>query len=80
MPIIHQVAVLCQFLEEVDYGTAFKALQERNSYDAMDTYYTCIWDISILEYLVRILYTTQFAVCLEFILLNIISLSGLANI
>ena len=39
MPIIHQVAVLCQFLEEVDYGTAFKALQERNSYDAMDTYY-----------------------------------------
>ncbi|KAK3086111.1 hypothetical protein FSP39_013715 [Pinctada imbricata] len=49
-----QVAVLCQFLEEIDYATAFKALQERNSYDAMDTYYSCIWDISILEYLVHL--------------------------
>lgn len=28
----HQVAVLCQFLREVDYMTAFKALQEQNRY------------------------------------------------
>nr|XP_022337358.1 integrator complex subunit 8-like isoform X5 [Crassostrea virginica] len=49
-----QVAVLCQFTEEIDYATCFKALQERNCYDAMDTYYSCIWDISILEYLVHL--------------------------
>nr|KAG5712950.1 hypothetical protein BaRGS_021744 [Batillaria attramentaria] len=51
-----QVAVLCQFLDEADYSAAFKALQERNTYDAMDAYYCCIWDITILEFLVRILY------------------------
>ncbi|XP_064611171.1 integrator complex subunit 8-like [Liolophura sinensis] len=49
-----QVAVLCQFLDEVDYATAFKALQERNTYDAMDTYYPFIWDISILEFLIHL--------------------------
>lgn len=49
-----QVAVLCQFLDEIDYSTAFKALQEKNTYDAMDSYYVCIWDISILEYLVHL--------------------------
>ncbi|XP_027712754.1 integrator complex subunit 8 isoform X2 [Vombatus ursinus] len=46
-----QVAILCQFLREVDYKTAFKALQEQNSYDAMDSYYDYIWDVIILEYL-----------------------------
>uniref|UniRef100_A0A803TK40 Integrator complex subunit 8 n=1 Tax=Anolis carolinensis TaxID=28377 RepID=A0A803TK40_ANOCA len=46
-----QVAILCQFLREVDYKTAFKALQEQNSHDAMDSYYDYIWDITILEYL-----------------------------
>lgn len=49
-----QVAVLCQFTDEMDYTTAFKALQERNSYDAMDTYYSCVWDISMLEFLVHL--------------------------
>ncbi|KAM7121885.1 integrator complex subunit 8 isoform 1-T1 [Ciconia maguari] len=46
-----QVAILCQFLREVDYKTAFKALQEQNSHDAMDSYYEYIWDVTILEYL-----------------------------
>ncbi|CAM4498894.1 integrator complex subunit 8 isoform X1 [Lepidochelys kempii] len=46
-----QVAILCQFLREVDYKTAFKALQEQNSHDAMDSYYDYIWDVTILEYL-----------------------------
>uniref|UniRef100_A0A665THJ1 INTS8 TPR repeats domain-containing protein n=1 Tax=Echeneis naucrates TaxID=173247 RepID=A0A665THJ1_ECHNA len=50
-----QVAVLCQFLREVDYMTAFKALQEQNSHDAMDSFYDYIWDVTILEYLTRIL-------------------------
>ncbi|XP_061597267.1 integrator complex subunit 8 [Cololabis saira] len=49
-----QVAVLCQFLREVDYMTAFKALQEQNSHDAMDSFYDYIWDITILEYLTHI--------------------------
>ncbi|MBN3314365.1 INT8 protein, partial [Atractosteus spatula] len=46
-----QVAVLCQFLREVDYMTAFKALQEQSSHDAMDSFYDYIWDMTILEYL-----------------------------
>uniref|UniRef100_A0A672GXM7 INTS8 TPR repeats domain-containing protein n=1 Tax=Salarias fasciatus TaxID=181472 RepID=A0A672GXM7_SALFA len=49
-----QVAVLCQFLREVDYMTAFKALQEPNSHDAMDSFYDYIWDVTILEYLTHI--------------------------
>uniref|UniRef100_A0A3B4ZM93 Integrator complex subunit 8 n=1 Tax=Stegastes partitus TaxID=144197 RepID=A0A3B4ZM93_9TELE len=49
-----QVAVLCQFLREVDYMTAFKALQEQNSHDAMDSFYDYIWDVTILEYLTPI--------------------------
>ena len=49
------MAVLSQFLEETDYTAAFKALQEKNSHDAMDTYYDYIWDITILEFLTRIL-------------------------
>ncbi|XP_048254993.1 integrator complex subunit 8-like isoform X2 [Haliotis rufescens] len=49
-----QVAVLCQFLDEVDYAAAFKALQEKTTYDAMDAYYTCIWDVSVLEYLTHL--------------------------
>ncbi|XP_023648781.1 integrator complex subunit 8 isoform X2 [Paramormyrops kingsleyae] len=49
-----QVAVLCQFLREVDYMTAFKALQEQSSHDAMDGLYDYIWDVTILEYLTHI--------------------------
>uniref|UniRef100_A0A8C4ZYJ9 INTS8 TPR repeats domain-containing protein n=1 Tax=Gadus morhua TaxID=8049 RepID=A0A8C4ZYJ9_GADMO len=49
-----QVAVLCQFLRETDYMTAFKALQEQNGHDAMDSFYDYIWDVTILEYLTHI--------------------------
>lgn len=49
-----QVAVLCQFLREVDYMTAFKALQEQSSHDSMDSLYDYIWDVTILEYLTYI--------------------------
>uniref|UniRef100_A0A3Q3R083 INTS8 TPR repeats domain-containing protein n=1 Tax=Monopterus albus TaxID=43700 RepID=A0A3Q3R083_MONAL len=49
-----QVAILCQFLREVDYMTVFKALQEQNSHDAMDSFYDYIWDVTILEYLTYI--------------------------
>ncbi|XP_033626504.1 integrator complex subunit 8-like [Asterias rubens] len=46
------VALLCQFLQPVDYTTAFKALQEKTCYDACDALYDCIWDVTLLEYLI----------------------------
>ncbi|XP_076174566.1 integrator complex subunit 8 isoform X1 [Ptiloglossa arizonensis] len=53
-----QAAVLCQFLEEVDYSLAFKmAASDQKSCapaDAMDAYYHCIWDTTILEYLIHL--------------------------
>lgn len=52
-----QAAVLCQFLDDVDYTTAFKCLSETKSshcVDAMDAYYPCIWDLTILEYLINL--------------------------
>jgi integrator complex subunit 8 len=47
-----QAAVLCQFLNDVDYATAFKALQEsRKRSDASELHYTDhIWDAQILEH------------------------------
>lgn len=44
--------VLCQFQSEVDYVTAFKSLEERNGFDAMDGLYPFLWDVTILEYAV----------------------------
>ncbi|XP_023932902.1 integrator complex subunit 8 [Lingula anatina] len=49
-----QAAVLCQFLEEVDYVTAFRSFQEKHCQDAMDAYYDCIWDVTILEFLINL--------------------------
>ncbi|XP_046385637.1 integrator complex subunit 8 [Ischnura elegans] len=52
-----QAAVLCQFLEEVDYNTAFKSLGERggSTADAADAHLSsCIWDITLLEFLVHL--------------------------
>ncbi|XP_026668358.1 integrator complex subunit 8 isoform X2 [Ceratina calcarata] len=53
-----QAVVLCQFLEEVDYTLAFKmAVSDQKSSapaDAMDAYYYCIWDTTILEYLIHL--------------------------
>ncbi|XP_015607164.1 integrator complex subunit 8 [Cephus cinctus] len=53
-----QAAVLCQFLEEVDYSLAFKmAASDQKSCapaDAMDAYYHCVWDTTILEYLIHL--------------------------
>ena len=44
--------ILCQYQSEVDYVTAFKALEERNGFDAMDSLYPFLWDVTILEYAV----------------------------
>lgn len=50
-----QAAVLCQFLSEIDYGLAFKSLSEKATgcADAMDAYYSCIWDPTIFEFIVN---------------------------
>lgn len=47
-----QVAVLCQFMESIDYQAAFKVLQEKMCYDGGDAMYEFFWDMTILEYLV----------------------------
>lgn len=52
-----QAAVLCQFLDDIDYATAFKCLGETKSgtcADAMDSYYECVWDTTLLEYLIHL--------------------------
>ncbi|XP_034651601.1 integrator complex subunit 8 [Drosophila subobscura] len=51
-----QATVLCQFLEEIDYGIVFKNLSEKSSNftDAMDSYYSCIWDTTLLEFIVNL--------------------------
>jgi integrator complex subunit 8 len=53
-----QSAVLCQFMEEIDYTQAFKCLQEKsgNFQDAMDSYYSLIWDSTLLEYIINLHY------------------------
>lgn len=53
-----QSAILCQFTEEIDYTTAFKCLQEKasNFQDAMDAYYSLIWDSTLLEYIINLHY------------------------
>lgn len=50
-----QAAVLCQFLDETDYGLAFKSVSEKTASfsDAMDSYYSCIWDPTLLEFIVN---------------------------
>lgn len=61
-----QAAILCQFLEEIDYGLAFKTFTERSAFkaaneksshffDAMDSYFNCIWDPTLLEFIVNLL-------------------------
>lgn len=51
-----QSAVLCQFMDEIDYTLAFKCLQEKTSnfQDAMDSYYSLIWDTTLLEYIIHL--------------------------
>lgn len=50
-----QAAVLCQFLDEPDYLSAFRFLSEqKNCNDAVDAYYNYFWDTNILEFLIHI--------------------------
>ena len=48
-----QAAVLHQMTKEVNYQLVFKALGEKICYDSCDDLYDCIWDLTILEFLVN---------------------------
>lgn len=50
-----QAAILCQFLDETDYALAFKSITEKtySFSDAMDAYYGCIWDVTLLEFIIN---------------------------
>lgn len=49
-----QAAVMCQFLEPLDYALAYSNLNQPASDDAAECYYSCIWDVTLLEYVVYI--------------------------
>lgn len=51
--VSQQAAILCQFLENIDYSTALRCLQERSAVDAMDAYYCCLWDVSLIEFIIN---------------------------
>lgn len=53
-------------MEEIDYSLAFKTFSDRTTFktitdksivflDAMDSYYSCIWDVTLLEFIVNFL-------------------------
>jgi integrator complex subunit 8 len=52
--LFFQSALLCQLLEEIDYATAFRCLQERGCNDAMDSLYPFIWDVTLLEFIIQL--------------------------
>ncbi|KAM7315395.1 integrator complex subunit 8 [Ixodes scapularis] len=49
-----QAALLCQLMEEPDYGAAFKSLNERQCQDSCDSLYAHVWDVVLLEFLVNL--------------------------
>lgn len=51
-----QAAVLHQMTKEINYQLVFKALSEKICYDSCDDLYVCIWDLTILEFLVNMHY------------------------
>jgi len=48
-----QAGLLCQFLEPIDYSTALRCLQDRSALDAMDAYYNCLWDVTLMEFIIN---------------------------
>lgn len=49
-----QAALLCQLMDEPDYGAAFKSLNERQCQDSCDSLYEHVWDVTLLEFLVHL--------------------------
>ncbi|XP_062500902.1 integrator complex subunit 8-like [Corticium candelabrum] len=48
-----QAAVICQCTEPVDHDTAFKSLQQAFSQGSLEDYHDCVWDVSILEFMIK---------------------------
>ncbi|KAF2368963.1 hypothetical protein FHG87_000254, partial [Trinorchestia longiramus] len=48
-----QAGLLCQFVEPIDYSTALCCLQDRSGVDAMDAYYHCLWDVTLIEFIIN---------------------------
>ncbi len=62
---VTQAVVLCQLLQPVDYEMAFAILKEHGS-DTVDSVFPYFWDMTIIEYLIRILIATptrQYHLC-----------------
>lgn len=58
MSIHIPLSPFAQFLDDVDYVLAFKSISEKTNRavsfsDAMDTYYDCIWDPTLLEFIIH---------------------------
>ncbi|XP_037955324.1 integrator complex subunit 8-like [Teleopsis dalmanni] len=51
-----QATILCQFMDDIDYSLVNKNLSEKscNFTDAMDAYYNCIWDATLLEFVINL--------------------------
>ena len=49
-----QAVVLHQMCREINYSLVFKALAEKHCFDSCDDLYECIWDVTILEYLIHL--------------------------
>ncbi|XP_067145057.1 integrator complex subunit 8 [Centruroides vittatus] len=49
-----QAAVLGQCVEDPAYSAIFKSLGEKICNDSCDTFYPCIWDVTLLEYLINL--------------------------
>lgn len=49
-----QAVALCQMTRNLNYTMAFKQLNERVCNDCCDDIYECIWNITLLEYIINI--------------------------
>lgn len=49
-----QAVALCQMARSLNYTIAFKQLNERVCNDCCDDIYECIWDVTLLEYIINL--------------------------
>lgn len=49
-----QAVCLCQMTKTINYTIAFKQLNERVCNDCCDDMYECIWDVTLLEYIINL--------------------------
>lgn len=48
-----QAGLLCQFITPVDYSTAIRCIQDRSGADGVDAYYPCLYDLTLMEYIIN---------------------------